>query len=324
MPAALAPAPRSSTDIGAIRRLEDAVSAAIRGKPEAIRAATIALLSRGHLLIEDVPGVGKTTLARALAAALGGLFRRIQFTSDLLPSDIVGVSVYDQNGRVFELRRGPIFANIVLADEINRATPRTQSALLEAMSEGQISIDDSTHDLPQPFMVIATQNPSEHYGTYPLPESQMDRFAMRISLGYPHRTIERELLRQRGGGDPVAALAPVVDLEAIRTLQHGVESIRVDDALIDYTMHIVEETRRHPSIAVGVSTRGVLAWYRLAQAAAMAAGREFAIPDDIKQLAVSCLAHRVSLSHSQDSLGRSRAEAERIIGEIIGRVPVPT
>ncbi len=324
MPAALAPAPRSSTDIGAIRRLEDAVSAAIRGKPEAIRAATIALLSRGHLLIEDVPGVGKTTLARALAAALGGLFRRIQFTSDLLPSDIVGVSVYDQNGRVFELRRGPIFANIVLADEINRATPRTQSALLEAMSEGQVSIDDSTHDLPQPFMVIATQNPTEHYGTYPLPESQMDRFAMRISLGYPHRTIERELLRQRGGGDPVAALAPVVDLEAIRTLQHGVESIRVDDALIDYAMHIVEETRRHPSIAVGVSTRGVLAWYRLAQAAAMAAGREFAIPDDIKQLAVSCLAHRVSLSHSQDSLGRSRAEAERIIGEIIGRVPVPT
>lgn len=324
MPAVLVPAPLSSTDIGAIRRIEDAVSSVIRGKPEAIRAATIALLSRGHLLIEDVPGVGKTTLARALATALGGVFRRIQFTSDLLPSDIVGVSVYDQSGRVFELTRGPIFANIVLADEINRTTPRTQSALLEAMSEGQVSIDDSTHDLPQPFMVIATQNPAEHYGTYPLPESQMDRFLLRISLGYPHYAIERELLRHRGGSDPVAKLAPVVDLATIRTLQDSVETIRVDDALIDYAMQIVDETRRHPSIAVGVSTRGVLAWYRATQAAAMAAGREFAIPDDIKQIAVSCVAHRLVLAQSQDSLGRSRTEAEAIVGEIIGRVPVPT
>src|SRR5688572_14060659 len=197
MPAVTASAPISSTDIGAVRKLEDAVGAVVRGKPEAIRASIVALMSRGHLLIEDIPGVGKTTLARALAASLGGTFRRIQFTSDLLPSDIVGVSIYDQSGKVFELKRGPIFANVVLADEINRTTPRTQSALLEAMSEGQVSIDDTTHNLDMPFMVIATQNPAEHYGTYPLPESQMDRFLMRISIGYPAQAVERELLRER-------------------------------------------------------------------------------------------------------------------------------
>ncbi len=324
MSAVMAPAPLSSTDIGAVRKLEDAIATVVRGKPEAIRAAVIALLSRGHLLIEDIPGVGKTTLARALAASLGGTFRRIQFTSDLLPSDIVGVSIYDQTGKVFELRRGPIFANIVLADEINRTTPRTQSALLEAMSEGQVSIDDTTHGLEQPFMVIATQNPAEHYGTYPLPESQMDRFLLRISLGYPARAIERELLRERSGGDPVARLQPVVDLAAVRALQDGVEAIRVEDAIVDYAMALVEETRRHPAIAVGVSTRGALAWYRAAQAAALAAGRDFVIPDDVKALAVPCLAHRLALAQTHESLGRARADAERIIGEIAGRVPVPT
>src|SRR3954451_6943536 len=215
----LRPAPMSSTDIGAVRKLEDTVATVIRGKSEAIRAAVVTLLARGHLLIEDIPGVGKTTLARALAAALGGTFRRVQFTSDLLPSDIVGVSVYDQSGKVFELKRGPIFANVVLADEINRTTPRTQSALLEAMSENCVSIDDTTHTLDTPFMVIATQNPAEHYGTYPLPESQMDRFLLRISIGYPAKAIERELVKLRAGGDPVAALTPVVDLAAVRNLQ---------------------------------------------------------------------------------------------------------
>jgi len=320
----VAPAPLSSTDIGAVRRLEDAIATVIRGKPEAIRAAVVTLLARGHLLIEDIPGVGKTTLARALAAALGGTFRRVQFTSDLLPSDIVGVSVYDQSGKVFELKRGPIFANVVLADEINRTTPRTQSALLEAMSEGQVSIDDTTHELPRPFMVMATQNPAEHYGTYPLPESQMDRFLLRISLGYPHKTVERELLRERAGGDPVASLAPVVDLAAVRSLQDGVEHIRVDDALLDYAMAIVEESRRHPGIGVGVSTRGVLAWYRAAQAAALAAGRDFVVPDDLKGLAVPCLAHRLVLAASHDSLGRARLDGERLISDIVGRVPVPT
>jgi len=320
----VAPAPLSSTDIGAVRKLEDAIASVIRGKREAIRASVIALLSRGHLLIEDIPGVGKTTLARTLAAALGGTFRRIQFTSDLLPSDIVGVSIFDQLGKTFELKRGPIFANVVLADEINRTTPRTQSALLEAMSEGQVSIDDATHELPRPFMVIATQNPAEHYGTYPLPESQMDRFLLRVSLGYPAKQVERELLKHRHGVDPVSGVEPVLDLSIVRTLQEGVETIRMDDALIDYAMQIIEETRRHPSIAVGISTRGALAWYRAAQAAALAAGREFVVPDDIKTLAIPCLAHRLVLAQAHDSLGRQRADGERLIGEITGRVSVPT
>jgi MoxR-like ATPase len=310
-------------DRAAVARLQTAVEGVVRGKPDAIRAALIALLARGHLLIEDIPGVGKTTLARSLAAAVGGAFRRIQFTSDLLPSDIVGVSIYDQSGRVFEFKKGPLFANIVLADEINRTTPRTQSALLEAMSEGAVSVDDTTHALESPFMVLATQNPSEQYGTYPLPESQMDRFLLRISIGYPAVSIERDLLRDRGGGDPVAALRPVVTLDQVRELQAAVERVTVNDALVDYAMAVVTETRNHRGLAVGVSTRGALAWYRAAQAAAVIDGRDFCVPDDFKHLAVMALAHRTVLAGNLDSVGKQRSEGERIVGEIIGRVAVP-
>jgi len=310
--------------IAAIRRLESNVAEVIRGKPEAIRLAITTLLARGHLLIEDIPGVGKTTLARALAASLGGTFRRIQFTSDLLPSDILGVTVWDQGKGAFELKRGPIFSNIVLADEINRTTPRTQSALLEAMSEGQVSIDDATHPLDQPFMVMATQNPAEHYGTYPLPESQMDRFLLRIQLGYPERAVEREILRERAGADPIATLEPVMAPTMVRTLQDAVEHVKVEDGLLDYAMAVVAETRKSPLVAVGVSTRGALAWYRAAQAHALVEGREFCVPDDLKRLAVPALAHRIMLAQAHESLGRARAEAEHAIAEVVARVPVPT
>jgi len=310
--------------LAAVRRLEAQIGKVVRGKPQAIRLAVTTLLARGHLLIEDIPGVGKTTLARALAASVGGTFHRIQFTSDLLPSDITGVSIYDLAGKSFELRRGPIFANVVLADEINRTAPRTQSALLEAMSEGQVSIDDVTYALPLPFMVLATQNPVEHFGTYPLPESQMDRFLMRIQLGYPDRATERDLLRERAGGDPVATLQPVIDHATVSAAQAAVEHVRVDDALVDYGLSIVEETRRSAHISVGVSTRGALAWYRAAQAHAFADGRKFCVPDDWKTLAVPTLAHRITLPTAHDSLGRARTEAERVITEIVARVIVPT
>jgi MoxR-like ATPase len=323
MPAA-APAPVVPPTAVALRQIEASVGRVIRGKPEAIRLALTALLARGHLLIEDIPGVGKTTLARALAASLGGTFHRIQFTSDLLPSDILGVSVFQGSTQTFEFRRGPIFANVILADEINRTTPRTQSALLEAMSDGQVSVDDTTYQLEQPFLVMATQNPAEHFGTYPLPESQMDRFLLRIQIGYPKREIEREILRDRHGTDPVAEVTPVVELATVRELQESVETVRVDDALVDYAMTVVEETRRSPALSVGVSTRGALAWYRAAQAFAITDGRGYCIPDDFKRLALPALAHRVTLLTSHESLGRARHEAERAIADIVARVPVPT
>jgi MoxR-like ATPase len=307
-----------------IRRIEENVAKAVRGKPEAIRLAIATLLARGHLLIEDVPGVGKTTLARALARSLGGTFRRIQFTSDLLPSDILGVSVFDQEQARFEFRPGPIFANVVLADEINRTTPRTQSSLLEAMAEGSVSVDGKSHVLERPFVVIATQNPLEHFGTYPLPESQMDRFLLRIRIGYPGADDERRLLMEHGGEDPVEALRPVTDAEAIRTLTDRVDEVRVDAQLADYALAVVTETRRSPVIALGVSTRGAIAWYRAAQAYALVAGRDYCVPDDFKHLAIPALAHRIVLGTQQDSLGRVREESERALSEILDRVPIPT
>ena len=318
------PLPTRAEAGNTILRLEQNVASVIRGKPEAIRLALTTLLARGHLLIEDVPGVGKTTLARSLARSLGGTFRRIQFTSDLLPSDILGVSIYDQESGRFEFRPGPIFANVVLADEINRTTPRTQSSLLEAMSDTQVSVDGRTHALEPPFLVIATQNPQEHFGTYPLPESQMDRFLLRVRLGYPAPDDERRVLIERGGADPVDALRPVVDLGTVLAMQDLVEGVRVDEQLVDYAMRVIGESRRTPLLALGVSTRGGLAWYRAAQAYAMVAGRDYCVPDDFKQLAVAALAHRVVLGAQQDSLGRAREEAERALGEILERVPAPT
>jgi MoxR-like ATPase len=324
-PPAAAPARVVSREAtAALREVEESVARVIRGKRDAIRLALTALLARGHLLIEDIPGVGKTTLARALAASIGGSFRRIQFTSDLLPSDILGVTVYRSDDQTFDFRPGPIFANVVLADEINRTTPRTQSALLESMSEGQVSVDDITHELPQPFMVMATQNPAEHFGTYPLPESQMDRFLIRIRLGYPGRDEERQILRERGHSDPVTDLEPVIDHPTLIALQESVEQVPIDDQLLDYAMSVIEETRTSPVLSVGVSTRGALAWYRAAQAYALVEGRDFCVPDDFKDLAIPALAHRVMLSTAQESLGRARDEAERALAEILSRVPIPT
>jgi len=322
-PPAAAPASVPLEKTEAIRQVQASIARVIRGKDDRLDLVILAVLAGGHVLIEDIPGVGKTTLARSLAASLGGSFRRVQFTSDLLPSDIIGVSVYHPQSETFEFRRGPLFANVVLADEINRTTPRTQSALLEAMSEGKVSVDDQTYDLGEPFMVLATQNPAEHFGTYPLPESQMDRFLLRIRLGYPSRIHERDIVKKRGHADPVEELSPVIDAATLSTLQDAVETITVDDQLLDYAMTIVEETRASPLLSVGVSTRGALAWYRSAQALALLEGRDFCIPDDFKGLAISALAHRVVLSVAQDSLGRARDEAERASDDILGRVPVP-
>jgi MoxR-like ATPase len=300
------------------------VERVVRGKPEAIRLLVTALLARGHVLIEDVPGVGKTTLARTLARSIGGTFHRLQFTSDLLPSDILGVSIYNQEAGHFDLKPGPIFAHIVLADELNRTPPRTQSALLEAMNEGQVSIDDRTYPLGPPFMVVATQNPQEYYGTFPLPESQLDRFIMRLRLGYPDERVERRLLAERGGSDPVARVQPVMSIQDVVAAQERVEAVRVDESLVDYVMRVVTETRRSPMLGLGVSTRGALAWYRLAQSYALLDGRDYVIPDDLRDLAVWVLAHRVVVGLPQEAPVRSRDEAERIIREILDRVPVPT
>jgi MoxR-like ATPase len=305
-----------------VARVADNVERALRGKREVVDLCLAALLARGHLLIEDVPGVGKTTLAQALARSLGLSFARVQFTSDLLPSDILGVSIFDARSGAFEFKPGPIFANVVLADEINRTTPRTQSCLLEAMSEAQVSLDGTTRHLPRPFWVMATQNPREHAGTYPLPESQLDRFLMRLSIGYPPAEVERQILRGRGEEEPVHALGPVVTAEELAGMQAAVPHVRMDEAVSDYLMRLVEATRSTPLLHLGVSTRGALSLYRCAQARALAQGRDFVIPEDVKSLAVSCLAHRV-VPAGRAAEEMDRSEADRVIADLADRVPVP-
>lgn len=306
-----------------VAELQRAIARAIYGKEDVIQNALITLLARGHLLIEDVPGTGKTTLAQALAKSFRCSFQRIQFTSDLLPSDVLGVSVYNPETREFEFRSGPIFANVVLADEINRTTPRTQSALLEAMNEAQVTVDGKTLPLPQPFLVIATQNPVEHHGTYPLPESQLDRFLMRIKMGYPSHETEREILRRRVGDDPLEALAPVADVNDVMAMQDAVQHVKVDSSLHDYALEIVNRTRKSEQLALGVSPRGTLMLQRAAQARAFLDGRDFCLPDDFKQLAVAVFSHRVVASSRHASLQKKSETTENVLRDIVDSVAVP-
>ncbi len=305
-----------------LAELEASLNAVIRGKPDVIRLSVVCLLSRGHLLIEDVPGVGKTTLAHALARSVDCGFQRLQCTADMLPGDILGVTVYNAKTGEFEFKPGPIFTHFLLADEINRATPKTQSALLEAMNEHQISIDGVTYSMASPFLVIATQNPVEHHGTYPLPESQLDRFLMRIRIGYPDSASERDILRS-GQSATAPSVIPVLSSEQLRQSQHAVEQIRVDDALIGYMLAIVDATRSHDQIALGVSPRGAQALFRAVQALALLEGRDYVLPDDIKRLAVPVFAHRVVLNQRTALIARSTEAAEHLLSEIVNRVEVP-
>jgi MoxR-like ATPase len=301
-----------------VHRLEDNVARALVGKPEVIRLAVIGLLARGHLLIEDVPGVGKTTLAAALARSIGGGFQRIQFTSDMLPSDILGVSIYQPDRGEFVFKPGPLFTNIVLADEINRTTPKTQSSLLEAMNEAQVSLDHSTYPLPRPFMVLATQNPLEYEGTHALPESQLDRFMLRISIGYPAAGDEKAILRGGGAAAP-ESLPAVVDAAEILKLQDEVEAVRAEESVLDYLMGLVAATRTAPALRLGVSPRGSLALLRAARARALADGRDFIVPDDVKALAGPALAHRVLLRGAPGA----EADAAAVIRGLAESVAVP-
>ena len=306
-----------------VNLLQGEIERVIRGKPEAVRLAIVTLLAGGHLLVEDVPGVGKTTLAHALARALDCSFQRIQFTSDLLPSDVIGLSVYDQGSSTFEWRPGPIFANVILADEINRTTPKTQSALLEAMAEGHVTVEGITHPLPQPFIVMATQNPIEHHGTYPLPESQVDRFMLRLRIGYPGLVDEKQMLRDREHSDPLEEMQTVMNGEEILDLQNAVAAVSVDDVIVDYLMRIVASTRNSEMLDLGVSPRGTLALFRAAQAIALTEEREYCIPDDVKRLVIPVFAHRITVSSRYASAMRRSEEAEAVLHEILKTVSVP-
>ncbi len=303
-------------------RLRGNIEQAVLGKPDVVKLVVAALLAGEHILLEDVPGVGKTLIAKALARSIDGRFTRLQFTPDLLPSDITGSSIYNSSSGSFSFSPGPVFANVVLADEINRAPPRTQSALLEAMGEGQVSVDGDTHPLPDPLLVIATQNPFEFEGTYLLPESQLDRFLLRITVGYPPREYEHELLNSHRIGEPVDQLQPVLSLDRIREIQSAVRNVRMDESLVSYLLDMVHATRDSEAVQIGVSTRGALAYYRAAQALAVVENRDHVIPDDIKRLALPVLAHRIVPRGTLP--GADRSASENLVQELLNELKVPT
>jgi MoxR-like ATPase len=303
-----------------VTALQNAIGRVIKGKREIIELAVVALLAEGHLLIEDVPGVGKTTLGHALAQSLDCEFHRIQFTSDLLPSDVLGVTVFNPRLNEFEFKHGPIFANIILADEINRTTPKTQSALLEAMNENQVTIENVTYPLPRPFMVLATQNPVEHHGTYPLPESQLDRFMLRIEVGYPDTPSEKEILKRYTNGNNHQRIEPVLNPAEVVSLQTESRKVHTDEPLVDYMIQLVNRTRNHPDIELGVSPRGTVALFRATQALAMVEGRSFVIPDDIKRLALPVFGHRLALARTG---ARARTDARTVLKSILEETSVP-
>ena len=310
----------TETFIGAVERIEANLASVIKGKPESIRLLLISLLAGGHTLLEDVPGTGKTTLAKSLARTMDGVFRRIQFTPDLLPADITGSSFYNPGDGSFTFREGPVFANIVLADEINRTSPRTQSALLEVMSEGQVTVDGQRRDLPRPFFVIATQNPTDFHGTYPLPEAQLDRFAVRVTLGYPDLPDEMEILYSQNRRHPFDDLVPVVTGAEVLELQEQVRAVTVDRAVAEYILRLVDWTRTDPRIRLAVSPRGSLTLFRTAQARALTEGRDYVLPDDVRALAVPVLAHRMMLDTKTKYGGISGAQ---MIEEALEKIPVP-
>ena len=318
------PAVGARPSLELLDHLVQEVETVFHGKREVVRLALAALLAHGHILFEDVPGVGKTTLAHALAKALGVGFRRIQFTSDLLPSDVLGVSVYNPQTAGFETRPGPIFTNVVLADEINRAPPRTQSGLLEAMQEGRVTIDDRTYDLPRPFMVMATQNPLEHHGTYPLPESQLDRFLMRLTIGYPDRAAERRILTESASAEPVFdRLRTVLTPDQVVRLQQRVEEVDADEAIIDYLMTLVERTRASSKIRMGVSPRGAIALFRACRALALTHGRTYLVPDDVRTMVVPCLAHRILPAGAVTTGADTHEQAAGLLEDLLDEVEAP-
>jgi MoxR-like ATPase len=302
-------------------RLAANVNSVLLGKPDVVQMALVALLAEGHILIEDVPGIGKTLLARALARSLNCSCHRIQFTPDLLPSDLIGTSVFHQPSAEFVFKPGPLFAQVVLADEINRATPRTQSALLEAMNDHQVTVDGVTHSLGPPFLVLATQNPYEFEGTYPLPESELDRFLMRLRIGYPDRAAEKEILTQHRNGEPVETLKPVLDDTQVVVFQQKVRQVRVEGSLADYILDLAAATRSAPEVYLGASTRAALSLYRAAQSLALLEQRDYVVPDDIKRLARPVLAHRLLLKNLRQ--GRQQDAADALVDEIVARTKVP-